>query len=76
VLDGSLFYFVVKWLLAQEDYFIAFSQLWVSSCLLFGSAMMKVDGINICRNPYFKKKERNNMQDCSNITINEQTGYL
>jgi hypothetical protein len=54
VLDGSLFYFVVKWLLAQEDYFIACSQLGVSSCVLFGSAMMKVDGINICRIPYFK----------------------
>jgi hypothetical protein len=52
VLDGSLFYFVMKWLLAKEDYFVAFNQLGLSSCVLFGSAMMKVDGNNICRIPY------------------------
>jgi len=55
MLDGSLFYFVVKWLLAKEDYFIAFSHLGVSSCVLFGYVMAKIDGINVCRILYLKK---------------------
>jgi hypothetical protein len=69
VLDGSLFYFVVRWLLAEEDYFIAFSQLGVSSCVLFGSAMMKVDGINICRIPYWGEKK--NVTTCKIVAISQ-----
>jgi hypothetical protein len=70
VFDGSLFYSVVKWLLVQEVYFIAFSQLGVSSYVLFGSAVMKVDGINICRIPYFKKKKKN-VTTCKIVAVSQ-----